>query len=189
MSLKEALALLDNRIYIKPKVPFFVRLVQCEKMLRSERSLYALKTAVAVSVLAVFLLAPSLQGFFVQYSLTGGLITLVVALAPSLGQSIVFSYPDRPQTDPMCFAAIFTFALQIGGVGIGSIYGMVVLFIFRDVGGFSFNPVSRLLFLSVPWLIGRHDSTEWSSSLPSSRCPSAGFSTPNRCSLRSAFSR
>lgn len=127
MSLKEALAFLDNRIYIKPKVPFFIRLVHLEQMLRSERSLYALKTAVAVSVLAVFLLAPSLQGFFVEYALTGGLITLVVALAPSLGQTI------------------FTFVMQIGGVAIGSIYGMVVLFIFRDVGGFTYNPVRQLL--------------------------------------------
>ena len=124
MSLTEALALLDNRTYIRPKIPFFRRLVQLERMLRSERSLYAFKTAVAVSVLAVFLLAPSLQQFFVDYSLTGGLITLVVSLAPSLGQTI------------------FTFALQIGGVGIGSIYGMVVLYISRNVGGYLYNPVS-----------------------------------------------
>lgn len=87
-------------------------------------------------MLAVFALAPSLQAFFTRYSLTGGLITLVVSLAPSLGQTI------------------FTFALQIGGVGIGSIYGMVILFIFRGVGGYSFNPVRHhtLLTLSPPSL-------------------------------------
>ena len=171
MSLKEALAFLDNRIYIKPKVPFFIRLVHLEQALRSERSLYALKTAVAVSVLAVFLLAPSLQGFFVEYSLTGGLITLVVALAPSLGQTI------------------FTFVMQIGGVAIGSIYGMVVLFIFRDVGGYTYNPVRQLPPPLTSSLTDSLYSMVWPCSSRSSPFLSAGFSTPNRCYLRSVFSR
>ena len=73
--------------------------------------IYLSRSAAAVSVYAVFLLAPSLQvrplppslsvpfladallclqqSYFVDYGLTSGIITIVVALAPTLGQSLL----------------------------------------------------------------------------------------------------
>lgn len=68
------------------------------------------------------ILAPSLTDFFVEYSLTAGSLTIVVAMAPTLGQSIV------------------TFVLQILGTGFGSIFGVILLEIFKDLGGYAYNP-------------------------------------------------
>lgn len=88
----------------------------------------------------MFILAPSLSAFFVEYSLTGGLITLVVSMAPTLGQTL------------------FTFVLQVSGTGLGSLYGMTILYIFRYAGGYFYNPygISCLVALfAVPlcWII------------------------------------
>lgn len=50
--------------------------------------------------------APSARlGFSVSYGINLGVLTIVVALSPTLGQSL------------------FTFVLQIGGQGLGYIYG------------------------------------------------------------------
>ncbi|KAI5481791.1 hypothetical protein MNV49_000068 [Pseudohyphozyma bogoriensis] len=115
MSLAEALATLEGREYVKPKVSIWERISQLEHLLRTNTSIYAFKTACAVSVYTVFILAPSLKTFFVDYGLTGGLITIVVAMAPTLGQTLM------------------TFVLQICGTGFGSLFGMVLLYIFRQV--------------------------------------------------------
>lgn len=42
-----------------------------------------------MSVFTVFILAPSLKSLFVAYGLTGGLITIVVAMAPTMGQTFL----------------------------------------------------------------------------------------------------
>lgn len=108
-----------------------------ETALRSESSVYAFQTAVAVIIFSVFLLAPSLLSFFVQYSLTGGIITLVVSMTPTLGQSL------------------FTFVLQICGTGIGSVYGLIVLEICRNRsgdGGLAFNPYGMVILICVSFI-------------------------------------
>lgn len=64
----------------------------------------------------------SSRSFFIQYALTGGVLSVVVAMSPSLGQTL------------------FTFVNQIIGTVTGNIYGMILLYIFRDVGGYKYNP-------------------------------------------------
>ncbi|KAM0753235.1 hypothetical protein T439DRAFT_323872 [Meredithblackwellia eburnea MCA 4105] len=130
-ALAKALASIRGIEYKVPKVSLFVRIAHLEKLARSDTSLYAFKTACAVSVYAVFLLAPSLKSFFNTYGLTGGIITIVVAMAPTLGQTFL------------------TFVLQIMGTGFGSIFGMVILYIFKHVGGFYFNPYGLVCFLAI----------------------------------------
>ncbi|BGP28655.1 hypothetical protein JCM10296v2_000391 [Rhodotorula toruloides] len=122
MSLREALARLSGRDFVPIKKNFWTRVAELERLLRSPDSIYAFKTAAAVAVFAVFLLAPSLHTFFINYGLTGGIITIVVAVSPTLGQSLV------------------TFFLQILGTGMGSLIGLLMLRIFLDVGGYKFNP-------------------------------------------------
>ncbi|GAA5826891.1 hypothetical protein JCM11251_002144 [Rhodosporidiobolus azoricus] len=131
MSLREAIAKLSGRDFQPGRFNVWQRIAGLERILRSDTSIYALKTAAAVSVYVVFLLAPSLKNFFIEYGLTGGIITIVVALAPTLGQTF------------------FTFVLQILGTGFGSVYGMVVLYIFKGVGGYYFNPYGMTAFLGL----------------------------------------
>ncbi|KAI5477284.1 hypothetical protein MNV49_006505 [Pseudohyphozyma bogoriensis] len=102
-----------------------------EKLARSDTSLYAFKTACAVIVYTVFILAPSLQKFFTTYGLTSGILTIVVAMSPTLGNSIL------------------VFAIQIASTSFGTIFGMAVLYIFKHVGGFYFNPYGIVCLLSL----------------------------------------
>jgi hypothetical protein len=66
MSLAEAVASLQGHAFVKPRVTFWARVAQFEQLVRRETSISALKTAAAVSVFTVFLLAPSLTSFFVR---------------------------------------------------------------------------------------------------------------------------
>lgn len=131
MSLPEALALLQNKIYQAPKTTIWTLLEKVRSVLFSEVSFFAFKVALAVSCYAVFILAPSLQSFFVEYALTGGIITIVVAISPTLGQSLI------------------TFVLQIAGVGFGSLVGLVILLIFKGVGGYYWNPYGLVCLLAL----------------------------------------
>ncbi|BGP44750.1 hypothetical protein JCM10450v2_000564 [Rhodotorula kratochvilovae] len=131
MTLREAVARLAGRDFVPPKKSFWVRIAELERLFRSPDSIYAAKTAAAVSVYGVFILAPSLKAFFVDYGLTSGIITIVVAMAPSLGQTLL------------------TFVIQILGTGFGSLLGLLILRIFLDVGGYHFNPYGIVCLLAV----------------------------------------
>ncbi|GAA5925622.1 hypothetical protein JCM10213_008838 [Rhodosporidiobolus nylandii] len=131
MTLREAIARLSGKDFAPQKLTVWQALVKFEKLLRTDTSIYAAKTAAAVSVYAVFLLAPSLRDFFITYGLTSGIITIVVALAPTLGQTFV------------------TFVLQILGVGLGSIIGLILLEIFKNVGGYTFNPYGLVCLIAL----------------------------------------
>lgn len=54
--------------------------------------------------------------------MTSSLITVIVAITPSLG------------------ATFTTWLLQMTGTGLGALYGLIVLEIFNGVGGYSFSP-------------------------------------------------
>lgn len=56
-------------------------------------------------------------------------------MSPSLGQTL------------------FTFINQIIGTTGGSVYGMVLLYIFRDVGGYRHNPYG-IICLLIPFALG-----------------------------------
>ncbi|KAK4055132.1 hypothetical protein OIV83_000412 [Microbotryomycetes sp. JL201] len=134
MSLREAVAKLTGRDFAPDKVSISARIASIERWFRTPTSIFAFKTACAVTVFNVFILAPSLTNWFVQYGLTGGLITITVALAPTLGQSLI------------------TFVLQILGTGLGTLYGLLILRIFKDVGGYSYNPYGLVVFLAL-WAV------------------------------------
>lgn len=88
--------------------------------------------AFAVLVFAVIALASAT--FFVQYGLTGGVLSLVVAISSSVGQTI------------------FTFVLQILGTALGTLYGLLILRISLDVGDYTFNPYILVCLLAL-WAV------------------------------------
>ncbi|KAM0793227.1 hypothetical protein ACM66B_000693 [Microbotryomycetes sp. NB124-2] len=123
LRLGEALAVLHGDHYISPRVSGWQRLARFEKWLHCDRSLYALKVACGATIYAVFILTPDLQdSLFLRLNMTTSLITVIVAISPTLGNTLS------------------TWALQLSGTGLGSLYGMVVLEIFKNVGGYKYNP-------------------------------------------------
>lgn len=83
----------------------------------------ALKVALGATIYSVFLLTPSLRySLFIKYGMTSSLITVIVAIAPTMGNT--FS----------------TWALQMTGTGLGALYGLIVLEIFNGVGGYTYSP-------------------------------------------------
>jgi uncharacterized membrane protein YccC len=63
--------------------------------------------------------------------MTSSLITIIVAITPTLG------------------ATFSTWALQLFGTGVGSLYGLIVLEIFQNVGGYKYNPYGLVAAFSV----------------------------------------
>ncbi|KAF8600286.1 hypothetical protein BDV93DRAFT_476704 [Ceratobasidium sp. AG-I] len=122
LSVREALAILEQQEYVPKKTNIWQKLERAERLLESPTSIYAGKTAAATLIFAVLIWAPTTRQWFINYGLTGGLITVVVALTPTLGQTL------------------FTFVMQITGSAVGYIAAIIVLEAFKNVGGYRFNP-------------------------------------------------
>ncbi|KAJ1303164.1 hypothetical protein OPQ81_011365 [Rhizoctonia solani] len=122
LRVREALAILEQKEYIPEKTNVWQKLERAKRLLESPKSIYAAKTAAATLIFAVLIWAPTTRQWFINYGLTGGLITVVVALTPTLGQTL------------------FTFVMQIAGSAVGYIVAIIVLEAFKDVGGYRFNP-------------------------------------------------
>ncbi|KAH8929027.1 hypothetical protein BT69DRAFT_1276681 [Atractiella rhizophila] len=131
LSMREALALLEGREYTPEKVTIWHRYSRLEGFLRSPDSIYAIKATAAVIIYASLYWSTTTRAWFTHYTLTGGLITVVVALSPTLGQSLI------------------TFIFQVLGQGVGLIVGMTLCYIFRDVGGYKYNPYGLLPLMAV----------------------------------------
>ena len=153
----EALALLENREYKPKKKSLLQRLDHFEHLLRTPTSIFAAKTAAAATVYAVrassinsdisytivkqlLILVQKPQTWFIKYGLTSGLLTIIVALAPTLGKTIFLRRKVPLIIHTSLGQSILTFVLQIAGSGIGIVYGLILLEIFQNVGGFIFNP-------------------------------------------------
>ncbi|GAA5865035.1 hypothetical protein JCM1840_005715 [Sporobolomyces johnsonii] len=129
MDLQEALATLHGKEYKPVKKPWIRYIADGEAWLRSQRSIYAAKVAMGASVYAVFALAPTLQEHvFLKIGMVSSLITIIVAIAPTLGGTLT------------------TWLLQISGTGAGALVGLIVLEIFKDVGGYRYNPYGLVAF-------------------------------------------
>ncbi|GAA6007325.1 hypothetical protein JCM11491_003089 [Sporobolomyces phaffii] len=129
MSLQEALATLYGREYKPPRRHWIKRIAKCEKWFRSQRSIYAFKVAAGASVYSVFALAPTLQDqVYLRIGMISSLITIVVAIQPTLG------------------GTISTWLLQLSGTGAGALFGLITLEIFKDVGGYAYNPYGLVGF-------------------------------------------
>ncbi|TDL22448.1 hypothetical protein BD410DRAFT_748734 [Rickenella mellea] len=135
MSVPEAVALLEHRPYTRPKQNLWQRWEQIELWFRSPISVFAAKTAGAVTIFAILILHPVPRPWFISFGLTGGALTIVTALNPTLGQSLV------------------TFLFQILGSGVGYLWAAILLYIFRDVGGYRYNPYG-IVALLVPYAFG-----------------------------------
>jgi hypothetical protein len=79
-SMKEAMAVLEGRDYVPTKPTIWQRLHSLEAKTRSPNSIYAMKVAGAALVFGSLLWANGSRAFFIQYSITGSLLTIVVAL-------------------------------------------------------------------------------------------------------------
>ncbi|KAG8991643.1 hypothetical protein FRB94_000915 [Tulasnella sp. JGI-2019a] len=130
-SLAEAIALLESKPYTKRVITWADRVHQIRMLMFSDNSLFAAKTAAAASVFAIFIYAKSTRAWFISYSLSGGLLTVIVALAPTLGQSAL------------------TFILQIAGSAIGYLMGLAILSIFHNVGGYVYNPYGVTVLMAI----------------------------------------
>ncbi|KAG8964460.1 hypothetical protein FRC03_001776 [Tulasnella sp. 419] len=122
LSLGEAMAVLESRPHQKEKRSIWHYVHDIKVFLLGSDSVYAAKTSAAATIYSILLLADTTRQWFISYSMTGGLLTVVVALAPTLGQSAL------------------TFILQIAGSALGYLIGLALLEMFRNVGGYVFNP-------------------------------------------------
>lgn len=107
LSMQKALDALEGRKHIPVKTSLLGRLILLEEYLRGPDSICAFKAACGVIVLGVLFWANNTRYFATNFSLTGGLITVVVAITPTLGQSWM------------------SFIFQIFGQGLGLIYAMM----------------------------------------------------------------
>ncbi|KAF8507686.1 hypothetical protein BU17DRAFT_57210 [Hysterangium stoloniferum] len=118
--LQEALALLEKRPYTLVKPNFWQRLDHFQKLVQSPKSIFAAKSAAAASVFGTLIYATRTRSWFINFALTSGMLTIIVALAP--------------------YVTMLSFVVQIGGAAIGYIWGLAVLEMFRNVGGYTINP-------------------------------------------------
>lgn len=72
--------MLEGRDYEPTKHTLWQQLDRLEAKTRSPSSVYAMKVAGAALVFGALLWAEGSRAFFVKYSLTGSLLTIVVAL-------------------------------------------------------------------------------------------------------------
>ncbi|GAA5872260.1 hypothetical protein JCM3774_003328 [Rhodotorula dairenensis] len=123
LNLQQALAVLHGQPYTEPRKPFSHYIVRAERWAWSQRSTYAAKVAMAATVYTVFALAPVLQEqVFLKIGQVSALITVIVAVAPTLG------------------GTLSTWLFQISGTGAGALLGFITLEVFKDVGGYQYNP-------------------------------------------------
>ncbi|KAA1112897.1 hypothetical protein PGT21_014793 [Puccinia graminis f. sp. tritici] len=135
MTMREALETLKGNQYVPNKMSLLERVLLIEKFLRSPDSICAFKVACAVTTLAVLYWCDSTRDFAQKYNLNTAIITLVVAITPTLGQSWL------------------SFMLQISGQGLGLLYGMIALELFKNVGGYRYNPygiIAAMALFAVP---------------------------------------
>lgn len=141
ITLQAALSGLKGQEHHTPSISIFRRLIKLESELRSDSSLYAAKVALAATVYLVFLLSPDLQSFFLQFGLSSSLITVIVAISPIRTSRLLVKSVDADQLRSFTVGqTLFTFALQLSGVGVGNLYGLLLLEIFRQ----SNNSYSRV---------------------------------------------
>ena len=135
LSLHEAIAVLESKPYKPDQIDPSQRIHALKMWILGKNSLYAAKTAAAATVFALFIYIDTTRKWFLDYNVTTGMITVIVALAPTLGQSA------------------FTFMLQISGSALGYLVGLAFLSIFHNVGSYVYNPFGiavLVFFYSIP---------------------------------------
>lgn len=99
ISLPEALAMLESRPYEKRHATLGERVIRLREWALGKESMFALTTATAVTVLAMFIYAKRTREWFIMYGMQGGMPTVVV------GELLLESISDaiRILSDSVCF--------------------------------------------------------------------------------------
>ncbi|KAH7102865.1 hypothetical protein BKA62DRAFT_92072 [Auriculariales sp. MPI-PUGE-AT-0066] len=123
LTFKEAMAVIENRQYVPARKTLWQRYKAIEDAARSPTSIFALKTATGATAFAMLLFGSEItRDFFLEFAMQTGVLTLMVAISPTLGQTLLI------------------FTLQVSGSSLGYLWGVALLEMFRDVGGYAFNP-------------------------------------------------
>ncbi|KAF8335904.1 uncharacterized protein EI90DRAFT_3120148 [Cantharellus anzutake] len=146
LSMRQALALLQSREYKPHRSNIWVGLERLEAAFISPTSMAAAKVTGACLVFGTFFWAEHTRSWFILYNIYTSLLTLIVCMAPTLGQSIR------------------SFIGQTSGHILGTIYGTIVLEVFKNVGGHHFNPYGIipfvfLYFVIFTWML--HERPQW----------------------------
>jgi len=108
-------------------------LMVADRYLRGPRIVYAFKLTLALEVLNVLLWAPVVRPWFLSYGLPITVVTVVLIVTPTFGETWMW------------------LAQQVGGV-LGYITSLILLEIFRNVGGYAYNPYGIVCIIGV-WTI------------------------------------
>lgn len=79
--------------------------------------------------------------------MTSSLITVIVAISPTLGQSFRTFVLQLTGTGASQLLALRSGTEQLVP-GLGSLYGLIILEIFKNVGGYAYNPCDTLAFIA-----------------------------------------
>lgn len=132
---REAFDLLAGGQHPPRRINLISKLIAIERFFRGHNSIHALKMTFALTTIGILFWADKTRRFALDYGLSGAILTSVVAVAPTLGQTWL------------------SFFAQLTGQGFGSIYGMIILKMFGDLGGYRYNPyglVAGMAIYAVP---------------------------------------
>ncbi|KZO91828.1 hypothetical protein CALVIDRAFT_332237 [Calocera viscosa TUFC12733] len=108
-------------------------LLAAERFLRGPRNVYAFKLTLAIEILTILAWAPVARPWFLSYGLPLTVVTVVLLVTPTFGETYLWTLQ------------------QLGGV-LGYITSLILLEIFRDVGGYAYNPYGIVCLISL-WTI------------------------------------
>ncbi|EJU02765.1 hypothetical protein DACRYDRAFT_115750 [Dacryopinax primogenitus] len=116
-----------------PKRRFWDWLLIAEQSLLGPRNVYAFKLTLAIEILTILLWAPVVRTWFLSYGLPITVVTVVLLVTPTFGETYIWT------------------AQQLGGV-LGYITALILLEIFRNVGGYAYNPYGIVCIIGV-WTV------------------------------------
>ncbi|KAH9824975.1 hypothetical protein DFH28DRAFT_1077442 [Melampsora americana] len=125
LTIREALDSLEGREHVPSKKSVLGWLIKLEDYLRGPDSICAFKGACGASVLGILFWVDKTRRFSTDFTFSSGLLTIIVAITPTLGQSWM------------------SFMFQICGQSLGLVYTMI------DVGGYKYNPYGLVVALAL----------------------------------------
>ncbi|TPX30801.1 hypothetical protein SmJEL517_g05726 [Synchytrium microbalum] len=136
---------------LKPKPPPITlrkRIVLFLRFFSSPPSIYALKGSTAVLILAIVLFNQA--SFFIQFTLNTAVITLLVMISPSLGQTYLSFFTNlcgKYFAFPYCFDILTSF--PIPGTCFGALWAFVTLVAWRNDSENVYNAYGQAFFVFI----------------------------------------
>ncbi|KZT56052.1 hypothetical protein CALCODRAFT_484266 [Calocera cornea HHB12733] len=131
--LTEAVVAIGAQGKVKPTWNLWDWFLAAERFLRGPRNVYAFKLTLAIEFLTILAWAPVTRPWFLSYGLPLTVVTVVLLVTPTFGETYLWTLQ------------------QLGGV-LGYISMLILLEIFRNVGGFAYNPYGIVCLIGV-WTI------------------------------------